>query len=70
MSAPIFNDLNNEQADGLACIVCRTDFTTTGVYSVPVGYSVTRSQVFACEALCAPAVGYVAPVGDQMELQS
>jgi hypothetical protein len=67
--SPIFDDLNNQQADGHACIVCNTDFTTTGVYSVPVGISATtRSQVFACEAMCAPAVGYRPPVGEQLPL--
>lgn len=33
--AAVFDDLNNEQADGLACIVCGTDFTTTGVTASP-----------------------------------
>jgi hypothetical protein len=67
--SPIFDDLNNEQADGHACIVCNADFTTTGIYSVPVGISrSTRSQVFACEAMCAPAVGYRPPAGDQLPL--
>lgn len=68
---PVFDDLNAEQADGLACIVCNADYTTSGIRCVPVGYSASfRSQVFACEAPCAPAVGYRPPVGEQMELQS
>ena len=69
---PIFPDLNAEQADGLACIVCNADFTTTGIYSVPVGRSaaIAGSQVFACEAMCAGAVGYVPPVGEQLGLLS
>jgi hypothetical protein len=67
--SPIFDDLNNQQADGNACIVCNADFTTTGIYSVPVGISATtHSQVFACEAMCAPAVGYRPPVGEQLPL--
>jgi hypothetical protein len=67
---PIFPNLNAEQADGLACIVCNADFTTTGIYSVPVGFSAsTRSQVFACEAACAGAVGYRPDDSEQMELQ-
>lgn len=67
--SPIFDDLNNEQADGNACIVCNADYTTTGIYSVPVGISrSTRSQVFACEAMCAPAVGYRPPMGEQLPL--
>jgi hypothetical protein len=69
MASAVFDNLNNEQADGLACIVCNADYTTTGIYSVPVGISeTTRSQVFACEAMCAPAVGYRPPVGDQLPL--
>jgi len=59
----IFHDLNNEQANGLACIVCNEDFTTSDRPHVPVGYSATiGSQVFACGEPCAPAVGYVPPV--------
>lgn len=66
-----FHDLNNEQADGVACIVCNADHTLSGIRSVPVGVSATTgSQVFACEQPCAPAVGYVARPGEQMELQS
>lgn len=57
----VFHDLTDEQADGLACIVDNADFTTTGIPNVPVGYSVTRSQVFACAQPCAPLVGYRSP---------
>jgi hypothetical protein len=68
---PIFPHLNAEQADGLACIVCNTDFTTTGIRAAPVGRAgSTGSQVFACEPLCAPAVGYRPDDSEQMELQS
>jgi hypothetical protein len=69
MSSPIFHDLNNEQADGLACIVCNADFTITGIRSVPVGVAAIGGQVFACEALCAPAVGYRPPIGEQPPLE-
>jgi hypothetical protein len=36
------------QADGLACVVCGADFLRVRVPHVPVGRSVTGSQVFAC----------------------
>jgi hypothetical protein len=66
----VFHDLNNEQADGAACIVCNADFFTSGRHAAPVGISgATRVQVFACVEPCAPAVGYVEPAGEQMELQ-
>lgn len=42
MSAP-----TPAQADGLACIVCEGDAP-----SVPVGWSTTGSQVFACAECC------------------
>jgi len=45
-AVPLFDDLNNEQANGIACIVCGTDYTTSDVYSVPVGYS-ARSRLLA-----------------------
>jgi hypothetical protein len=40
--------LNALQADGLACVVCGADFLRVRVRHVPVGRSVTGSQVFAC----------------------
>ena len=49
----LYRDLNEKQADGLACIVCNADFTTSTASSVPVGYSLTGSQVFACAQPCA-----------------
>jgi hypothetical protein len=71
MATAVFHDLNNEQAHGHACIVCNADFTTTGIRAAPVGVSATTSsQVFACTDLCAPAVGYVPPVGEQLGLLS
>jgi hypothetical protein len=36
------------QADGLACITCGTNYLTVAGRHVPVGWSVTGSQVFAC----------------------
>ncbi|MEU2608629.1 hypothetical protein [Streptomyces albus] len=44
------------QADGMACVVCATEFVNTDVASVPVGYSETGSQVFACKGPCEQAV--------------
>ncbi|GAA3889996.1 hypothetical protein GCM10022243_63570 [Saccharothrix violaceirubra] len=40
--------LSEPQADGRACVVCRTDFLSTSVVHIPVGRSSTGSQVFAC----------------------
>jgi hypothetical protein len=52
--AALYRDLNDAQADGLACIVDGVDFATAGIPSVPVGRSEkTRSQVFACAEPCA-----------------
>ena len=69
---PIFEDLNNEQANGLACVRarCKADFTTSGIRAVPVGVSVTGSQVFACADLCAAAVGYRPDDSDQLPLDA
>lgn len=49
----VFRDLNPAQADGMACVVCNA----TDRAQVPVGYSTSRSQVFACMVNCASAVG-------------
>ena len=71
MSIPTFPSLNAEQAAGLACVVCFTDFTTSPRPHVPVGVSAsTRSQVFACADVCAPLVGYVAPQGEQLHIEA
>lgn len=40
--------LTAAQADGLACVVCGADYLRIRVPHVPVGRSVTGSQVFAC----------------------
>jgi hypothetical protein len=69
MATPIFDHLNAEQANGLACIVDGIDFTTDGRPHVPVGISgSTRSQVFACATPCAGALGYRPDESEQMEL--
>lgn len=61
----VFHDLNAEQANGVTCIVCQA--VDKAQVSVGIAAS-TRSQVFAWEQTCAPLVGYVKPVGDQLEL--
>lgn len=48
----IFTDLTDRQADGLACAICNTDYLTAPVPHVPVGRSLTSSQVFACIGDC------------------
>ncbi|WP_236794390.1 hypothetical protein [Amycolatopsis sp. GM8] len=40
------------QADGLACVSCGADCPHVHVPHVPVGRSVTGSQVFACIGCC------------------
>jgi hypothetical protein len=40
--------LNDAQKDGLACVICNTDFNVSDVPSTPVGRSETGSQIFAC----------------------
>jgi hypothetical protein len=39
--------LTAQQADGLACVVCEGEAPT-----IPVGWSETGSQVFACAGCC------------------
>jgi hypothetical protein len=41
------------QADGLACVTCGASYLTAATPHVPVGRSVTGSQVFACLGCCA-----------------
>jgi len=54
----IITGLTTAQADGLACVICDRDYLRTrGSRSVPVGRSVTGSQVFACVGRCAEAAG-------------
>lgn len=45
-------DLAPEQADGLACVECGTSYLTSQARHVPVGFSGTGSQVFACTGSC------------------
>jgi hypothetical protein len=44
----IITGLTPSQADGLACVVCGADYLRVHVHHVPVGRSVTGSQVFVC----------------------
>lgn len=44
--------LTASQADGLACVVCGADYLRVRFPHVPVGRSVTGSQVFACVGCC------------------
>jgi hypothetical protein len=48
----IITGLASAQADGLACVECGTDYLRVPVRHVPVGRSVTGSQVFACVVRC------------------
>lgn len=65
----VFRDLNPQQTDGMSCIVCNAPFHVPPVIEhVPVGVAPQGGQVFACEAMCAPAVGYRPPVGEQLPL--
>lgn len=47
----IIAGLTDAQAEGLACIICGRDYLCPrGSRSIPVGHSVTGSQLFACVA--------------------
>jgi hypothetical protein len=48
----IITELSALQADGLACVACEVDYLRVRVPHVPVGRSVTGSQVFACIGCC------------------
>jgi hypothetical protein len=48
----IITRLSAPQADGLACVVCGADYLRVRIPHVPVGRSVTGSQVFACVGSC------------------
>ncbi|GAA5115277.1 hypothetical protein [Haloechinothrix salitolerans] len=48
----IIAGLTTVQADGLACVACGADYLQVRVPHVPVGRSVTGSQVFACVGCC------------------
>jgi hypothetical protein len=47
MATAVFRDLNNEQAHGVSCIVCGTEFTITGVHAAPSADR-PRPRVPAC----------------------
>ncbi|GDY34067.1 hypothetical protein GTS_57000 [Gandjariella thermophila] len=49
----VITGLTALQADGLACPVCGANYLRVRVPSVPVGRSVTGSQVHACVGRCA-----------------
>lgn len=49
----IITRLTPLQADDLACIECGADYSQIRVPHVPVGRSVTGSQVFSCVGCCA-----------------
>ncbi len=55
MSNPesVMRGLTARQADGLACVVCGTDYIQVAVPHRPVGRSETGSQVFACRTCIA-----------------
>jgi hypothetical protein len=57
MSERMWRDLSPAQADGLACVVCQTNYPLVRTAHVPVGRSVTGSQVFACVGQCASTAG-------------
>lgn len=44
----LWTELNERQADGLACVICGADYLQVDAVHQPVGRSVTGSQVFAC----------------------
>lgn len=48
----VITELSALQADGLACVACGADYLRVRVPHVPVGRSVTGSQVFACVDCC------------------
>jgi hypothetical protein len=53
----IWPGLTAAQADGLACVVCASDYLTDHTPHRPVGRSHTGSQVFACAGACADQAG-------------
>ena len=52
MNAEQFTSLTALQADGLACVVWGADYLRVHIPHVPVGWSITGSQVFACISYC------------------
>jgi hypothetical protein len=55
-SRPIWPGLSPAQAEGLGCVVCGADYLRVATPHVPVGRSVTGSQVFACVGPCAAEI--------------
>jgi hypothetical protein len=53
MDEPRWYDLDPAQADGQACVICTRNFLRRPIPQVPVGRSVTGSQVMACVGSCA-----------------
>lgn len=53
MTEPRWDGLDPAQADGLACVICTRDLLHHPMPRVPVGRSVTGSQVMACVGSCA-----------------
>jgi hypothetical protein len=49
----VWTGLDEAEADGRACVICRGNFEFTKNPAVPVGRSRTGSQVFACAGDCA-----------------
>lgn len=62
----IIHGLTDLQADGLACPVCAANFMQVHVASVPVGRSVTGSQVHACVNGCAESAMAAIEAGRQV----
>jgi hypothetical protein len=44
--------LKAPQADGLACVACAAVYLVVRILQVPIGRSVSGSQVFACLGCC------------------
>ena len=65
MTERIWTGLGPAQTDGQACVICARSLRIRGLVAVPVGWSHTGSQVFACADGCASCVG--AP-GGQLQM--
>lgn len=60
---PVIGVLTDAQADGLACVICGTDYLRVRLAHVPVGRSATGSQVFACVGRCSVSARAKFPAG-------
>lgn len=56
----IITGLTALQADGLACAICGANYLTVLTPHVPVGWSVTGSQAFACVGCCPEGTQFAA----------